>query len=117
MPLDAERGALYFDFLMSSLEEAVRRELEAMKRSENWEPQSEWGRRMFGMGREEGREEGRASGRADVLLRIAERRGWALGEALRARIVDCRDVALLDRWVDRALDAATVDEVFSDDAD
>jgi predicted transposase YdaD len=65
-------------------------------------------------GREEGREEGIALGRADALRRIVERRFGAVPDDFAARI-ESADHATVDRWLDRAIDAASVEGVFADD--
>ena len=69
-------------------------------------------------GREEGREEGRQLGltraRAEDVLRILTARGVHIDEAARQRILTCLDVATLDRWFDRALNATTLSEVLDD---
>ncbi|QRN95624.1 Rpn family recombination-promoting nuclease/putative transposase [Archangium violaceum] len=62
-------------------------------------------------GREEGREEGLAQGltrgRAEYILRILSARGVHADEAARERILTCTDVATLDRWFERSLNATT----------
>jgi len=66
-------------------------------------------------GREKGREEGLAQGvtrgRAESILRLLAARGVPVDEAARQRILSCTDMASLDRWFDRALDATTVSAV------
>ncbi|WP_395849603.1 hypothetical protein [Cystobacter fuscus] len=59
----------------------------------------------------QGREEGLARGRAESLLRILTLRGIHVEEAARQHILDCTDVATLDSWFDRALQATTLREV------
>ena len=57
--------------------------------------------------REAGREEGvRAS-----LLRVLSRRGLSLSDAQRERVQACGDLEVLHAWLDRAVDAATADDV------
>jgi hypothetical protein len=55
-------------------------------------------------------------GEAHALLRILERRGLALDASQRARVLACDDRAVLDAWLDRAIAATSLHEVF-DDAD
>ncbi|MEU8889577.1 hypothetical protein [Streptomyces sp. NPDC048442] len=62
--------------------------------------------------REEGREEGQALERARTVCTILERRGLELSLEARERIAACSDLALLDRWLDRAWTAARADEIF-----
>ncbi len=62
------------------------------------------------------RDEGRAEGQAKSILRLLDRRGVPVSEADRDRITSCTDLAVLDRWFDRAITATTTDEVFAGDA-
>ena len=64
-------------------------------------------------GLKRGRQEGRREERARTVLRLLERRFGSLAEPVRAR-VSAADLDTLDRWFDRALDAATLDAVFDD---
>ena len=63
-------------------------------------------------GREQGLEQGELLAKRDVLRRVLKSRRLALTEKLAARIEACADVRKLDRWIDRALVASTLDEVF-----
>jgi predicted transposase YdaD len=65
-------------------------------------------------GLERGREEGLTRGRAEDVLRILTARGVHVDEAARQRILACTDVATLDRWFDRSLNATTLSEVMDD---
>lgn len=64
-------------------------------------------------GRKEGREEGRLEARAEVLLNLLRLKGYAVDDALRARVMGTRDLATLDRWVERVLTATSLDDVFA----
>ncbi|HYO67961.1 MAG TPA: Rpn family recombination-promoting nuclease/putative transposase [Archangium sp.] len=68
------------------------------------------------IGREEGREEGLLRGRAEDILRILTVRRVHVDEAARQRILTCSDVATLDRWFDRSLNATTLSDVLDDRA-
>jgi predicted transposase YdaD len=59
---------------------------------------------------EEGRVEGRAEGRAEDILRVLARRLGEVPASLQARVRACTDLDTLDRWLDLAVDAATVAE-------
>ena len=69
-------------------------------------------------GREEGLEEGLARGvplgRAESILRILAARGVQVDETARQRILSCTDMATLDRWFDKSLNATTLSAVFND---
>ncbi|QSQ25868.1 Rpn family recombination-promoting nuclease/putative transposase [Pyxidicoccus parkwayensis] len=72
---------------------------------------------------EKGRQEGLASGlerglargvirgRAESILRLLTARGLPVDEQTRQRILNCTDVATLDRWFDKALHATTLTDV------
>jgi hypothetical protein len=86
-----------------------------------------WGEELFERGREQGlargREEGLARGleeglaqgvsrgRAESILRLLAARGVPVDEAARQYILSCTDMATLDRWFDRSLNATTVSAV------
>lgn len=61
------------------------------------------------------RAEGRAEGRAEDILFILERRGIDVPDEARERITTCHDLDILHRWLDRALTAASVDEILTDE--
>ncbi len=60
---------------------------------------------------EKGRQEGLARGRAEGVLRILAARRVHVGDEARQRILSCRDMALLDQWFDRALNATRLSDV------
>ena len=66
-------------------------------------------------GQLEGKHEGRLEGEARALLRVIDRRGLAIDEATRARVLTCTEAAALDRWLDRAVTASQTSEVFGDE--
>jgi len=61
------------------------------------------------------RAEGAVEGEARMLLRILRRRGFVVGPDVEARLLATTDRARIERWADRALDAASLDAVFADD--
>lgn len=56
----------------------------------------------------------RAEAKAEDVLKVLEARGIATSEAQRQEILRCRDLAQLDRWLIRAVRAASIDEITSD---
>jgi hypothetical protein len=62
--------------------------------------------------RAEGIQEGRKEERQEFLRRLLTRRFGALPEAVTARLVDASGEEL-ERWGDRILDAASLDDVFA----
>jgi hypothetical protein len=63
-------------------------------------------------GRAEGRAEGEARGKADAVLVVLKGRGIPVSGDARGRILACTDTAQLDVWLERALAAASVADVF-----
>ncbi|MGM7646521.1 hypothetical protein ACSVDM_16600 [Nocardia sp. JW2] len=64
--------------------------------------------------REEARAEGREEGVSHSILRILRRRGIDVSSAAEDKIVSCHDRVQLGEWLDRAIGAQSVDDVFSD---
>ena len=64
-------------------------------------------------GLQQGRQEGRQEGEARTMLRLLERRFGPIPDPVRARVA-AADLDSLDRWLDRVLDAATLEAVFHD---
>jgi hypothetical protein len=106
--LDEDRSRLYFDLVLASISEAVRRELQAMDPAK-YEYQSEFARRYYGQGKEDGRVEGKAEGRADLLTRQLTLRFGALPPAALARISAAAS-AELDAIGERVLTAQTLED-------
>jgi predicted transposase YdaD len=73
-----------------------------------------WTEKHFERGRLQGKEEGRAEGKAETLLRILSARGIHVDDQARQRIMSCTDIALLDQWFDRALNATRLSEVLEE---
>jgi len=78
-----------------------------------------WGERrgrQWGLeeGLEQGLEQGRLRGHAESVLRILTARGIHVGDEAQQRILSCKDLATLDRWFDRALNATTLPDVLDD---
>ena len=71
----------------------------------------EWKAEGRAEGKAEGKAEGRIEGRAQALLRILSRR---FGEVPpeRQREIEMADLATLDAWIDRAIDASSLHAVF-----
>ena len=57
---------------------------------------------------------GEARGEALMLLRILRRRGLDVSPTTEARLLATTDTALLERWADRALDAASIEAVLAE---
>jgi hypothetical protein len=70
--------------------------------------------RTWEKAREQGEAEGEAKGEARALLTALRARGIVVPDAARERILAERDPERLDRWVERAMVAASVAEVIDD---
>ncbi|MFE4964880.1 hypothetical protein [Streptomyces sp. NPDC056660] len=67
-------------------------------------------------GEAKGRAKGRAEGRAEDILRILDLRGIEVADVDRERITACADLETLGTWFDRAVTAASGQELFADEA-
>ncbi|MGW4907973.1 hypothetical protein [Streptomyces sp. NPDC004270] len=63
----------------------------------------------------EGEAKGRAEGRAEDILRILDLRGIEVADVDRERITACADLETLGTWFDRAVTAASGQELFADE--
>jgi hypothetical protein len=73
-----------------------------------------YGDELIEQGMQRGLARGRAEGRAEGVLRILAARGVSVTDEARQRILTCMDIATLDRWFDRALNASTLSDVLDD---
>jgi flagellar biosynthesis/type III secretory pathway protein FliH len=64
-------------------------------------------------GRVEGEARGRVEAQAEALLRVLAARNLVVSDDLLARIRSCRDLAVLGRWLDRAVTAQSTAEALS----
>jgi hypothetical protein len=126
--LDREHGAVYFQIIWNAVREPMRRALEVLVMERQTEGKArfppfaealiERGAREGELrgkleGIREGKLEGIREGKRDALLRLLTRAGIALTEDERARIHECADPALLDRWMDNVLGAKTAADVLA----
>lgn len=72
----------------------------------NFQPRTKWERESFSAGISEGA--------AKALLRILNARNLQVADDQRRRIEQCQDATQLERWIERALSAASAVEVLSD---
>ncbi|MEV6324840.1 hypothetical protein AB0M45_27195 [Nocardia sp. NPDC051787] len=108
--VDAANGDLYIDLVMAVLPKAARHFLESLMTTGTYEYKSEFARRYYSRGKAEGRAEGEAA----ALLRILRTRGFTMSEATASRIAECVDLDQINTWIDRAVTADSLDEVFAD---
>lgn len=101
--VDAERSGVYLDLVLRGLNAAARTALEAVMKS-TYEYQSDFMRQLNARGR--------AEGEANALLRVLAARGFAVDAETEQRVRACTDLALLERWVTRAVTAPSLADVF-----
>jgi hypothetical protein len=109
--LTEEQRMLYSLLIEANLSEAARKAVEMQPGLEKFFSEAQ--RRNFERGRAEGKARGKAEGEAAALLKIVTRRGLTLSAEQRRRIMGCTDVAMLERWLDRALSVSSVAELLA----
>jgi hypothetical protein len=107
--LEDERARFYYDLVYNSLNDAARRALETMMKG--YEYQSDFAKKYVAQGRVEGRIEGRVEEAARAVLTALRIRGIAVPDAARERILAQQDPDCLERWLERAIVAASLAEV------
>jgi len=113
--LPEEQRLLYSLLIEANLSEAARKAIEMQPGLENYFSEAQ--RRNYERGRAEGeakgRAEGEAKGKAEAVLKILVRRGVTLTAAQRRSIVECADLATLERWLELSLSASSVEELLA----
>ncbi|WP_438016946.1 hypothetical protein WMF18_40160 [Sorangium sp. So ce315] len=109
--LDEERRTVYWDLVLSSLNAAARRTLEAIMK--NYEFQSEFARSYVAKGVEQGRLAGLLEGKAQGVLAFLEARGLEVPAEVRERVLASTDIAELDRWIRRAASVGDARELLA----
>jgi hypothetical protein len=110
--LDDERCSFYVDLTMASLSAAARRTLEALMKSGKYEYQTEFVRKWIIQGRQEGLEQGRLVGERMALFKVLNARGFQVDDVAGQRIMECTELAQLESWLDKAVTASSVQELF-----
>jgi hypothetical protein len=115
MTLPAEQRLLYSALIEQALSEEARKAMAMDSQVERFFSDAQ--RQSFDRGKAEGEAKGEAKGRAEgeakALLVILRRRGVAVTSDQQHRILACTDVAILDRWLDRAFSIASAEELFA----
>ena len=106
--LDDDRTRLYYDLVYNSLNAAARRALEAMMKG--YEYQTDFAKKYVAQGLTQGRTEEAAR----ALLTVLRVRGFAVPDAVRERILDQKDPERLERWLEKAVVAASVTAVIDE---
>jgi hypothetical protein len=110
--LDDERARFYGDLVLNSLNDAARRALEAMMKG--YEYQSDFAKKYVAQGRDQGRSEGRVEEAGRALLTVLRVRGITVPDVARERILAQKDPERLERWLEKAVTAASLGEVIDD---
>jgi hypothetical protein len=104
-PLDAQRASFYHDLVLQELDEAARRALETEMDLRDYQFQTAFARKH--------RAEGEAKGKTEAILVVLLERGLDPTDDERARIVTCRDMEQLERWLRRAVHVGSVTELLT----
>jgi hypothetical protein len=110
--LGDDRARFYGDLVLESLNTAARRALEAMMKG--YEFKSDFAKTYIALGRDEGEAKGRVEEAARAVLTVLRVRGVAVSGADRDRILAEKDPERLERWLERAILAASVAEVLDE---
>jgi flagellar biosynthesis/type III secretory pathway protein FliH len=70
----------------------------------------------FAKGETAGVVKGKVEGKVEAILAVLAARGVPMSHEVRARISACTDAATLDRWIVRAVTAASAEEILSEHA-
>jgi flagellar biosynthesis/type III secretory pathway protein FliH len=105
--LPDEQRLLYSKLIEKALSEAARKALQMEPHIDRFFTETH--RQSYA----EGEAKGKAEGEARALMRILHRRGLAMTDEQQRQILSCMDLAILDRWLDRALSVASVDELLA----
>jgi hypothetical protein len=111
--LDVEHAAVYFQMIWNSLSEPMRGALEALvmeRQTEGTVTFPPFAQQLI----ERGKTEGRAEEAGRAVLTALRVRGIAAPDAARERILTEKDPARLERWLERAILASSVEDVLNE---
>lgn len=113
--LDRELAMMYFQILWNVLRKPMQQVLKGLVMENRTETNQElWAYEQCWMqcGFREGEVKGEIKAVRENIFRLAERRGLLLSDEQQARLRECNDRAVLDRWFDDVFDAQFADELF-----
>jgi hypothetical protein len=110
--LDREHAAVYFQIVYNALREPLRKALELKIMERPTEAKSDFDAFLQRLA-DHGVLVAKLADKRATLVRLLARAGIAITEAEHARILECADAAVLDRWVDNVIGAKTAADVFS----
>jgi len=99
--------------ILGALSAKARRELEELMLTRPREYTSDFARKYFGDGKAEGKAEGIVEGERDSLRVVLRARRFRITDDVDRRIRDCSDADVLRRWIERAVRARKLEDVFS----
>ncbi|MEZ4224593.1 MAG: hypothetical protein R3B13_26825 [Polyangiaceae bacterium] len=102
--IDEDRWVLYSSLIESSLSDAARKAFEMLPKAHQFFSESQ--RKSF--------DRGRVQSQARAIIRVLSRRNLAVFAEQRERIESCTDLETLDRWLDRAVTAASTEDIFAE---
>lgn len=105
---DRDKAVTYADFVTEQLPGPARKYLEGLMATGTYEFKTPFFRDAIA----KGVAQGVAEGEAKAVLRVLEARGIAVPDDTRALIRDCEDLEQVEAWLDRAVTATTVDDLF-----
>ncbi|MBO3736292.1 hypothetical protein [Actinoplanes flavus] len=97
--IEADRAALYHDFMLTALPAATRKLLEEFMTTTDHPYKSDWARRQF------------AEGEATAILTVLAARGLEISDEARTTITGCTDLDQLTEWIRRAATAERVEDL------
>jgi hypothetical protein len=104
--LDRDRFLLYFSLIRAALSEAGRKAFSMHPQGVQFFDES------LQQSFNRGHIEGRAAEKAADVLDVLDARGLAVSDAQHERIVNCKDIEILTRWVRRSATIVSTDELF-----
>jgi hypothetical protein len=110
--LDDERARLYYDLVYNSLSDAGRQSLEAIMKG--YEYQSDFAKKYVAQGLDQGLTKGRTEEAARNLLTVLRVRGIEVPDAVRERILAQTDPERLERWLEKAVVAASATAIIDE---
>ena len=102
--MESDHAPQYYEHAYSMAVPTVRHVMEEIMASTTWPVHSPFAREHFGRGK--------CEGEADAVLKVLAVRRIEVPEAARARIRACTDTCQLDVWLERAVEATTVTDLF-----
>ncbi|GIH27342.1 hypothetical protein Aph01nite_56520 [Acrocarpospora phusangensis] len=122
--IDPAAAQRYAEYVTVALTGTAKTEMEQLMATKSYLYQGKYAQSLIEEGRASGIAEGRASGIAEgrasgiaegeakSLLFVLEKRGVELSETDRKNVLSCTDQELLTAWLERALTARSVEDVF-----